>query len=87
MPSASGGSSSGSSCRLGRATVQPGHRRIPGCSATLRSTSPRPTSWASCLLVKADTVLQDRDRIEIYRPAHHATDPKEVRRKWAEEGS
>ncbi|GLT24355.1 UPF0125 protein [Zoogloea oryzae] len=35
-------------------------------------------------LVKADTVLRDRDRIEIYRPL--IADPKEVRRKRAEEG-
>lgn len=30
-------------------------------------------------LTKADTVLRDRDRIEIYRPL--IADPKEVRRK------
>ncbi|WP_435626557.1 RnfH family protein [Candidatus Ferrigenium straubiae] len=35
-------------------------------------------------LAKADTVLRDRDRIEIYRPL--IADPKEVRRKRAEEG-
>ncbi|GAB4058944.1 RnfH family protein [Uliginosibacterium sediminicola] len=35
-------------------------------------------------LVKADTALRDRDRIEIYRPL--IADPKEVRRKRAEEG-
>lgn len=35
-------------------------------------------------LVKADAVLRDRDRIEIYRPL--IADPKEVRRKRAEEG-
>jgi putative ubiquitin-RnfH superfamily antitoxin RatB of RatAB toxin-antitoxin module len=35
-------------------------------------------------LVKADSVLRDRDRIEIYRPL--IADPKEVRRKRAEEG-
>ncbi len=35
-------------------------------------------------LVKADTVLRDKDRIEIYRPL--IADPKEVRRKRAEEG-
>jgi len=35
-------------------------------------------------LVKADTVLRDRDRIEIYRPL--IADPREVRRKRAEEG-
>lgn len=35
-------------------------------------------------LVKADTVLRDQDRIEIYRPL--LADPKEVRRKRAEEG-
>ena len=35
-------------------------------------------------LVKADTVLRDRDRIEIYRPL--IADPKEVRRKRSEEG-
>lgn len=35
-------------------------------------------------LVKPDTVLRDRDRIEIYRPL--IADPKEVRRKRAEEG-
>ncbi len=35
-------------------------------------------------LAKADTVLRDRDRIEIYRPL--LADPKEVRRKRAEEG-
>lgn len=34
-------------------------------------------------LVKADTVLRDRDRIEIYRPL--MADPKTVRRKRAEE--
>lgn len=34
-------------------------------------------------LVKNDTVLHDRDRIEIYRPL--TADPKEVRRKRAEE--
>ena len=33
-------------------------------------------------LVKADAVLRDRDRIEIYRPL--IADPKEVRRKRAE---
>jgi hypothetical protein len=35
-------------------------------------------------LVKADTVLRDKDRIEIYRPL--IADPKEVRRRRAEEG-
>jgi uncharacterized protein len=35
-------------------------------------------------LTKADTVLRDKDRIEIYRPL--ISDPKEVRRKRAEEG-
>jgi len=35
-------------------------------------------------LTKADTVLRDKDRIEIYRPL--IADPKEVRRKRAEEG-
>lgn len=35
-------------------------------------------------LSKADTVLRERDRIEIYRPL--LADPKEVRRKRAEEG-
>ena len=34
-------------------------------------------------LTKADAVLRDRDRIEIYRPL--IADPKEVRRKRAEE--
>jgi putative ubiquitin-RnfH superfamily antitoxin RatB of RatAB toxin-antitoxin module len=35
-------------------------------------------------LVKPDTVLREKDRIEIYRPL--IADPKEVRRKRAEEG-
>jgi putative ubiquitin-RnfH superfamily antitoxin RatB of RatAB toxin-antitoxin module len=35
-------------------------------------------------LVKLDEVLRDRDRVEIYRPL--IADPKEVRRKRAEEG-
>lgn len=35
-------------------------------------------------LVKPDTVLRDKDRVEIYRPL--IADPKEVRRKRAEEG-
>ena len=35
-------------------------------------------------LVKADTVLRDRDRVEIYRPL--IADPKEVRRQKAAEG-
>jgi uncharacterized protein len=35
-------------------------------------------------LTKADTVLRDKDRIEIYRPL--IADPKEVRRKRAEKG-
>ena len=35
-------------------------------------------------LAKPDTVLRDKDRIEIYRPL--LADPKEVRRKRAEEG-
>lgn len=35
-------------------------------------------------LAKADTVLRERDRVEIYRPL--IADPKEVRRKRAEEG-
>ncbi len=35
-------------------------------------------------LVKADTLLRDRDRIEIYRPL--IADPKEVRRRRAGEG-
>lgn len=35
-------------------------------------------------LVKADSVLRDKDRVEIYRPL--IADPKEVRRKRAEEG-
>ena len=35
-------------------------------------------------LSKADTVLRENDRIEIYRPL--IADPKEVRRKRAEEG-
>jgi len=34
-------------------------------------------------LAKADTVLRDKDRIEIYRPL--IADPKEVRRRRAEE--
>jgi hypothetical protein len=34
-------------------------------------------------LVKPDTVLRDRDRVEIYRPL--IADPKEVRRKHAAE--
>lgn len=35
-------------------------------------------------LVKLDTVLRDRDRVEIYRPL--LADPKEVRRRRAAEG-
>jgi len=35
-------------------------------------------------LAKADAVLRDKDRIEIYRPL--LADPKEVRRKRAEQG-
>ena len=35
-------------------------------------------------LTKADVMLRDKDRIEIYRPL--LADPKEVRRKRAEEG-
>lgn len=35
-------------------------------------------------LSKMDTVLRDKDRVEIYRPL--IADPKEVRRKRAEEG-
>lgn len=35
-------------------------------------------------LSKSDTVLRDRDRVEIYRPL--IADPKEVRKKRAEEG-
>jgi putative ubiquitin-RnfH superfamily antitoxin RatB of RatAB toxin-antitoxin module len=35
-------------------------------------------------LTRADTVLRDKDRIEIYRPL--LADPKEVRRRRAEEG-
>jgi hypothetical protein len=35
-------------------------------------------------LSKLDTVLRDRDRVEIYRPL--IADPKEVRKKRAEEG-
>ncbi len=35
-------------------------------------------------LAKPDAVLRDKDRIEIYRPL--IADPKEVRRKRAEEG-
>ncbi len=35
-------------------------------------------------LVKADTVLRDRDRVEIYRPL--IADPKAVRKKRAAEG-
>ncbi len=35
-------------------------------------------------LSKNDTVLRERDRVEIYRPL--LADPKEVRRKRAEEG-
>ena len=35
-------------------------------------------------LIKEDTVLRDKDRIEIYRPL--IADPKEVRRKRAEQG-
>ena len=35
-------------------------------------------------LVKPDTPLRERDRVEIYRPL--IADPKEVRRKRAEEG-
>jgi len=35
-------------------------------------------------LTKTDTVLRDKDRIEIYRPL--IADPKEVRRQRAEEG-
>jgi putative ubiquitin-RnfH superfamily antitoxin RatB of RatAB toxin-antitoxin module len=35
-------------------------------------------------LVKPDTVLRDRDRVEIYRPL--LADPKEVRKQRAAEG-
>lgn len=35
-------------------------------------------------LSKVDTVLREKDRVEIYRPL--LADPKEVRRKRAEEG-
>jgi putative ubiquitin-RnfH superfamily antitoxin RatB of RatAB toxin-antitoxin module len=35
-------------------------------------------------LTKADAVVRDRDRIEIYRPL--IADPKEVRRQRAEQG-
>jgi putative ubiquitin-RnfH superfamily antitoxin RatB of RatAB toxin-antitoxin module len=35
-------------------------------------------------LTKPETVLRDKDRIEIYRPL--IADPKEVRRRRAEEG-
>lgn len=35
-------------------------------------------------LAKLDTVLRDRDRVEIYRPL--IADPREVRKKRAEEG-
>ena len=35
-------------------------------------------------LVKLDEAVRDRDRVEIYRPL--IADPKEVRRKRAEEG-
>lgn len=35
-------------------------------------------------LTKLDTLLRDRDRVEVYRPL--VADPKEVRRKRAEEG-
>jgi putative ubiquitin-RnfH superfamily antitoxin RatB of RatAB toxin-antitoxin module len=35
-------------------------------------------------LAKADTVLRDRDRLEIYRPL--IADPKEVRKQRAAEG-
>lgn len=35
-------------------------------------------------LVKADAVLQDKDRVEIYRPL--IADPKEVRKQRAAEG-
>ena len=35
-------------------------------------------------LVKADSEVRDRDRVEIYRPL--IADPKDVRRKRAEEG-
>ncbi len=35
-------------------------------------------------LTKPDTVLRDRDRVEIYRPL--IADPKAVRKKRAEEG-
>lgn len=35
-------------------------------------------------LVKPDTVLRDKDRVEIYRKL--IADPKEVRRKRADEG-
>lgn len=35
-------------------------------------------------LVRLDAPLRDRDRVEIYRPL--LADPKEVRRKRAEEG-
>jgi len=35
-------------------------------------------------LCKADAVLRDRDRVEIYRPL--IADPKEIRRQRAQEG-
>ncbi len=35
-------------------------------------------------LIKPDTVLRDRDRVEIYRPL--IADPKEVRKQRAAEG-
>ncbi len=35
-------------------------------------------------LTKLDTILREKDRVEVYRPL--IADPKEVRRKRAEEG-
>ena len=35
-------------------------------------------------LVKSETILRDRDRVEIYRPL--IADPKEVRRQRAKQG-
>ena len=57
----------------------------PGCCRSIpRSISAKNKFGIFAKLAKPDTLLRDRDRVEIYRPL--IADPKEVRKQRAAEG-
>lgn len=57
---------------------------VSGLGQRFAEIGPAPRVGIFGKLCKLDTALHDRDRVEIYRPL--IADPKEVRRKRAEEG-